>query len=78
MSGFGSVIPEGRSYIIPLPRGQALPRVPAGGFHSEDEVATQPGAQRIEIDQVVPGLSADTYSFHHGTIQRNLYRIPIQ
>jgi hypothetical protein len=44
----GAPIPEGRSYLIPLPRGQALPRIPAGGgFHTEEEIARLPGAHTL-------------------------------
>jgi serine/threonine protein kinase len=73
----GAPIPEGRSYLIPLSRGQTLPRVPAGGFHTEDEIAHLPGARRIDADAVKPGPSPDVYAFYRGTAQRNLYRIPI-
>jgi Tol biopolymer transport system component len=75
-STFG-VIPDGRSYIVPLPRGQIIPRVPAGGFHSEDEIAHLPGAQRIESRSVVLSSSMDLYAFYRGATQRNLYRVPI-
>jgi Tol biopolymer transport system component len=75
--GRNGFIPESRSYLIPLASGQALPRIPAGGFHSEQEVARLPGARRIEEMGVVPGPSADVYAFYRGTTQRNLYRIPI-
>jgi serine/threonine protein kinase len=78
LSAFGSVVPEGRSYIVPLPRGQALPRVPVGGFQAEQDIAGQPGTRSIDINEAIPGATADTYSFHRGVVQRNLYRIPIQ
>jgi hypothetical protein len=39
----GAPIPDGRSYLIPLSRGQTLPRVPAGGFHTEEEIVHLPG-----------------------------------
>jgi eukaryotic-like serine/threonine-protein kinase len=44
---------DGRSvfiagYLIPLPPGEALPRIPAGGFHSDEEIAHLPGARRID------------------------------
>jgi hypothetical protein len=77
-SAFGAPIPEGRSYIVPLPPGQALPLIPQEGIHSEDAIARLPGARKIDIDHLVPGPSADTYAFRRGTVQRNLYRIPIQ
>ena len=67
----------GGSYVIPLARSETLPRIPAGGFHSEEEIARLPGARRIEAAEVVLGPSPDVYAFRRGTIQRNLYRIPI-
>jgi len=74
----GNSILGGRSYIVPLPPGQALPRVPANGFSSEEEVARLPGARRIDEVGVVPGPSPGVYAFYRGTTpQRNLYRIPI-
>ena len=72
---------DGRSvliagYLVPLPPGEALPRIPAGGFSSEEEIAHLPGARRIDVE-MVPGPSANVYAFYRSTIQRNLYRIPI-
>jgi eukaryotic-like serine/threonine-protein kinase len=73
---------DGRSvlisgYLIPLRPGEALPQIPAGGFHSEDEIARLPGARLMDAKGVVLGPSAGVYAFSRGTIQRNLYRIPI-
>jgi Tol biopolymer transport system component len=69
-------IPDGRSYIIPLPAGEALPRIPAGGFRSEREVAQLPGARRLDAP-TVPGPSPDVYAIDRSVTQRNLYRIPV-
>jgi len=74
----GAIVPESRTYLVPLPRGQALPRIPAGEFRSEEEVARLPGARRIDESGVRPGPSLDVYAFYRGAAQRNLYRIPIQ
>jgi eukaryotic-like serine/threonine-protein kinase len=71
-----NTIAVGRTYIVPLPTGKSLPRIPAGGFRSEEEIASLPGARRIDA-RAVPGPSADVYAFYRGTTQRNLYRIPI-
>jgi eukaryotic-like serine/threonine-protein kinase len=73
----GGPIPDNRSYIIPLPPGEALPRIPAEGFRSEEEIAQLPGARRIDA-LTVPGPSRDVYAFYRGTTQRNLYRVPVQ
>jgi Tol biopolymer transport system component len=70
------VVPDGRTYVVPLPRGKIVPRVPEGGFHSEAEVAALPGVLRLEAEGA-PGPSLDIYAFERHTIQRNLYRIPI-
>ena len=72
----GGAITDGRTYIIPLRRGQVLPPIPAGGFRSEQEVALLKGARSIDATGA-PGPSPDVYAFYRGTIQRNLYRIPI-
>lgn len=72
----GGPIAEGRSYLIPLSRGGAVPRIPPDGFRSESEIASLPGARRI--DQTgAPSPAFDTYAFERRTIQRNLYRIPL-
>ena len=73
---------DGRSallsgYLVPLAAGGSLPPIPEGGFHSDEEIARVPGARRIEEDGVVLGPSAEVYAFYRGTVQRNLYRIPV-
>jgi len=64
-------------FVVPLAAGESLPRLPAGGFHSDEEIARLPGARRIDERGIVLGPSADVYAFYRGTIQRNLYRVPI-
>jgi len=65
------------TYIVPLTPDQILAPIPAGGFRSEDEIARLPGVRRIPAWPVAVGPSGDVYAFYRGTIQRNLYRIPI-
>jgi hypothetical protein len=76
VSVFGGPIPDNRSYIIPVAPGEAFPRLPAEGFRSEEEIASLPGARRIDA-WAVPGPSRDLYAFYRGTTQRNLYRVPV-
>jgi hypothetical protein len=66
-----------RTYIVPRAPGQVLPRIPAGGFRSDHEIASPPRARRIDAGPVSPGPSPDIYAFYRGTTQRNLYRILI-
>ena len=68
---------EGQSYIVPLPPGQALPAIPAGGFRSEQDVARLKGARKTDALMAVPGPTPDVYAFYRSTKQCNLYRIPI-
>jgi hypothetical protein len=77
-SSFISVFPVGRTYVIPLPAVEALRKMPAGGFPSEDAIARFPGAQKIDQTGVVPGPSSVVYAYYRGTNPRSLYRIPIQ
>ena len=63
-------------YHIPLPPGEVLKRIPAGGFHSAVEFGRLPGARPINASNLMPG-PAGVYAFYRNTVQRNLYRIPI-
>jgi eukaryotic-like serine/threonine-protein kinase len=69
-------VPDGRTYIVPIPKSADLPRLPEGGFHSEEEIAALPGARRLDAEGA-PGPSIEVYTFQRHTSQRNLYRIPI-
>jgi hypothetical protein len=73
----GGLVPEGRTYIVPLPPGKILPAIPPEGFRSEQEIAGLPGARMLDAIGA-PGPSRDVYAFERRTVQRNLYRIPIQ
>jgi Tol biopolymer transport system component len=72
----GGAVPEGATYIVPLPPGKILPPIPLEGFRSEQEIARLPGARRIDATGA-PGRTRDVYAFERRTVQRNLYRIPI-
>ena len=67
----------GRTYVIPLPPGKLLPNIPRDGFHSEREIAALPGVRVMDVADVAPGSSPETYAFSRQTVQRNLYRIPL-
>ena len=66
-----------RAFFIPLSPGQILPNIPAGGFHSDEEIAHLRGARRIEGRLITLGATPDVYAFYRGNTQRNLYRIPV-
>jgi len=66
-----------RTYALPIPRGEALPKIPPAGFASAADIAAVPGARLIEAADAAPGPTADVYAFSRETVQRNLYRIPL-
>ncbi|MEO5742209.1 MAG: protein kinase, partial [Vicinamibacterales bacterium] len=72
----GSPIAEGRTYVVPLAAGEAVPHTLRGGDWTEEDIARLPGSRRIDA-MAVPGVSADVYAYYQKTTQRNLYRIPI-
>jgi Tol biopolymer transport system component len=75
VGGYSGIV--GRTFLIPLPRGQTWPSIPVGGFQSEKEITRIPGVRVIDSPDVAPGPSADVYAFSREAVQRNLYRIPL-
>jgi len=65
------------AFSFPLAAREILPRIPAGGFRSSEEIARLPGGRRIEGRLITPGPSPDVYAFYRGNTHRNLYRIPV-
>jgi hypothetical protein len=66
------------TYAIPLPAGQMLPPIPAGGIQSKAGVAALPGARLIaEQDRLIPGANPSLYAFVKVSTQRNIYRVPV-
>ena len=68
---------SGRTYVVPVPRGQPLPKTPPTGFASAAEIAALPGVRLIDAADPAPGPTPDVYAFSRETVQRNLYRIPL-
>ncbi len=76
-TGMNTALASGHTYVIPLAPGKLLPKLPPGGFHSEAEIAALPGVRVMDVADVAPGSSPETYAFSRQTVQRNLYRIPL-
>ena len=68
------------TYGLPLSPGEVFPAsiARAGNFPSTQQLAKLPGVRTIPIGEVEPGPTADTYAFTRESVQRNLYRIPLQ
>ena len=67
-----------KAYVFPLSPGQMVPESIVNGLPSEQEILKLPGARVIPLGNVVPGPTADIYAFTRQSVQRNLYRIPLQ
>lgn len=68
----------GRTYVLPLAQGSALPAVPPGGFATEADIAAVPGVEMLPHGDVALGPSPSVYAFSRVTTTRNLYRIPLR
>jgi eukaryotic-like serine/threonine-protein kinase len=78
-SGAGaSAFGFGRTYVMPLEPGSTLPRMPAGGFKSEAELAAWPGVQVLPYGDLAVGAIPGLYAYSKITVTRNLYRIPLR
>ena len=65
------------TFIIPLPPGKLFPRLPPSGITVESEMATIPGAKKLD-EYVLPGGNEEMYTFSRVTVHRNLFRIPFR
>jgi hypothetical protein len=66
---------SGRTFIIPLRPGNALPQLPTAGVGSEADLAALPGVKTAE-GVVSPGSDISHYAFTIQNVHRNLYRVP--
>jgi Tol biopolymer transport system component len=68
---------QGSVYAIPLQPDQALPRIPASGFRTKQDVVSLRGA-RLIAEGAFPGPDPSVYAFTKFSIQRNIYRISVR
>ncbi|MEP6962284.1 MAG: protein kinase [Acidobacteriota bacterium] len=64
----------GRTYVLTLPPGRMFP---ANFSAARGDLAKAPGVKVLDAYDTAPGPSPDVYAFSRGTVQRNLYRIPL-
>jgi len=65
-----------RTFVIALPSGQALPRLPESGVENEADIRKLSVIRVIE-SLVFPGVTGSAYAFGRSSVQRNLYRITL-
>jgi hypothetical protein len=67
----------GTTYIVPLPRGEAFPTIPAEGLLNTKAIAGLPGVQIIDSADVASGPTPGMFAVSRVTVQLNIYRLPI-
>ena len=65
---------------IGLPKGKDLPDLPSGGLKASEDTKSLNVAAEIDMTGksiFAPGPSPSVYAYTRITVQRNLYRIPL-
>jgi serine/threonine protein kinase/sugar lactone lactonase YvrE len=68
--------PAGRSFLVPLESGSMLPRWPAQGLRSREDLTSLRIAREV-AGWIYPSDTASTYVFTRRTTQRNIHRVPL-
>jgi eukaryotic-like serine/threonine-protein kinase len=79
LRGIGTMA-GGKLFVITLPFGESLPKLPASGIKSEEDVKGLKVAAVIDMTGKLlfaPGPAPSTYAYTRTTVQRNLFRIPL-
>jgi Tol biopolymer transport system component len=64
------------TFAIPLTRDKGVPKLPAKGIASAEDVKVLKGAVLLP-QSVYSGVGTTAYTYVHENIRRNLYRIPV-
>jgi hypothetical protein len=67
----------GKSFVLALPPGKALPPLPRSGFRSESDLDKSLIVTVLDNSDAFPGLTADSYAIARFNVQRNLYRVQL-
>ena len=70
----------GKTYAIALPAGKSLPALPPSGIKSAEDLKSLNVVSVIDMTGIsifAPGPNPSTYAYIRITVQRNLFRIPL-
>jgi hypothetical protein len=82
LQGTGS----GMTVVMPVPKGKALPDLPAAGIRSAQDAGAVPGSTVLDLSSldpshagvnVAPGLAEGTFVYARSIVHRNLFQIPL-
>jgi hypothetical protein len=65
-----------QTYVLPIPHGSDLPKLPKSGFQSEKELRAV--ATQVLEGAPAPGPDISRYAFSKTNSHSNLYRIPVR
>jgi hypothetical protein len=71
----------GKTVVLALPEGKELPELPPGGLKSAEDTRGLKVIAEIDMKEktvMAPSSSPSVYAYTRVTVQRNLYRIPLQ
>ena len=77
-TGIGKIDLAAVTYVVALPPGSGMPRLPPAGLTDSSQFAGLEHVRTIPARLVAPGMTADTYAFVKEATQRNLYRVPLR
>jgi serine/threonine protein kinase len=64
------------TYVVPIPPGQLLPKLPPTGIASKADAEMLPGAKYMDSFGL-PGETGDIFAFTRTSVHRNLFQIPL-
>jgi len=70
--------PSGLMLAIPVPPGETLPALPAGGILTEAEALAIPGARVIDPGDIIARPDPSTYAYVKSAVHANLFRIQLR
>jgi len=72
------VLSESEAWLVPIRRGRSLPDLPPGGLRTPEAFEALPPLAPHRLHNPQPAMRAPGYLFMKRTVQRNLYRIPLE
>ena len=68
---------HGKTLAIPIPPGEAFPKLPASGISRQEDGSGFPGSRVIDGWSISPGPDPSVFAYVKTTVHRNLFRIPL-
>jgi hypothetical protein len=65
-----------RTYILPVPHGEDLPKFPPKGIDTDADIANRASIQ-VHDEELYPGPISSVYSYSKSNDHWNLYRVPL-